>query len=85
MSVISERDTTELQLVQDPLEKCGINAKAFSAEQEWQLHKENIVDIKIEGNIALSFCQKFAHSWNVVYHLETSAVTKRPVQRDTGY
>jgi hypothetical protein len=38
VTVVSDRDTTELELVEDPIDKCGINATAFSSEQEWELH-----------------------------------------------
>ena len=40
ITLVSDRDISELQLVADTDEKCGINAKAFSSEQEWKLFKE---------------------------------------------
>jgi hypothetical protein len=40
ITLVSERDSSEVQLIEDVDEKCGINAKAFSSEQEWKLLKE---------------------------------------------
>ena len=40
ITLVSERDVSEVQLVEDTEEKCGINAKAFSSEQEWKLFRE---------------------------------------------
>jgi len=40
ITVLSERDVSEVQLVEDPDNRCGLNAKAFSSEQEWKLLRE---------------------------------------------
>ena len=39
VTVVSEHEQDHLEFVVDQLEKCGINAQAFSAEQEWSLEQ----------------------------------------------
>jgi hypothetical protein len=39
VTLISEIANTHVELVEDADERCGVNAKAFSSEQEWHLHK----------------------------------------------
>ena len=38
VSVISDRDQTELELTEDPKEKCLLNVSSFADVQEWKLH-----------------------------------------------
>ncbi|ESN96441.1 hypothetical protein HELRODRAFT_189241 [Helobdella robusta] len=38
VSVISDRDQSELELIEDPKEKCLLNVMSFADVQEWKLH-----------------------------------------------
>jgi len=72
VTLISEMTTSDVELVEDDYEKCGVNAKAFSSEQEWHLHK--VV------NVWHKVVKKTAHSVTTKYPGFCSAVkaSRRP-------
>ena len=59
VTVVSEITTQFIKLVEDDYDKCGVNAKAFSSEQEWHLHKVVNVWQKIVKKTSNSVTTKY--------------------------